>query len=332
MNPAVGGTLWLDPAQWPVDWSGFEATLAVVDGDRPDVDAAVTGGLPPFPVIGVGGVAPRLASTLDAIVDERAALAPIIRRVARAPRAAAIAIDLLRATARLDVEDALVAESLAFATLQGGGEFVGWLAGRTPAVHVDHVGNPVRLSRVGSTLSIRLDRAETHNAIDRTMRDALFEALTLAALDHGIERVVLTATGRAFSVGGDLSEFGTTRDPAEAHAIRRRTLPARALARCADIVHAHVQGACIGAGIELAAFAGRLSATQGAWFQLPELAMGLIPGAGGCVSIPRRIGRQRTALMILSGRRLDARTALDWGLIDAIVDHPPGDEGGADQT
>ena len=47
---------------------------------------------------------------------------------------------------------------------------------------------------------------------------------------------------------------------------------------------------------------------------------GLIPGAGGCVSLPRRIGRQRTAWLVLSGRRVSARTALRWGLIDEIVD------------
>jgi enoyl-CoA hydratase/carnithine racemase len=50
--------------------------------------------------------------------------------------------------------------------------------------------------------------------------------------------------------------------------------------------------------------------------------MGILPGAGGCVSVSRRIGRQRTALMILSGKRLNARQALAWGLIDAIVDEP----------
>jgi enoyl-CoA hydratase/carnithine racemase len=91
-----------------------------------------------------------------------------------------------------------------------------------------------------------------------------------------------------------------------------------ALAPRAGIFDVHVQGACIGAGVEIAAFAARLTATADAWFQLPELAMGLVPGAGGCVSVPRRIGRQRAALMILSGRRINAPTALRWGLIDAI--------------
>src|SRR5262249_1565768 len=115
-----------------------------------------------------------------------------------------------------------------------------------------------------------------------------------------------------------LTEFGTTRDPATAHLIRSRTLPALALSRRAGILAVHVQGACVGAGLELAAFAGRVTATSDAWFQLPELSMGLIPGAGGCVSVPRRIGRQRAALMILSGRRINASLALRWGLIDAI--------------
>ncbi len=51
---------------------------------------------------------------------------------------------------------------------------------------------------------------------------------------------------------------------------------------------------------------------------LPELGLGLIPGAGGTVSVTRRIGRWRTAYLVLSGRTIDADTALDWGLIDAI--------------
>ena len=56
--------------------------------------------------------------------------------------------------------------------------------------------------------------------------------------------------------------------------------------------------------------------------------MGILPGAGGCVSLTRRMGRQRTALMILSGKRISAQQALSWGLIDAIVDHAPGGDGG----
>jgi enoyl-CoA hydratase/carnithine racemase len=58
--------------------------------------------------------------------------------------------------------------------------------------------------------------------------------------------------------------------------------------------------------------------TEDALFQLPEVGMGLVPGAGGTVSIPRRIGRQRAAYLAISGISLDARTAKQWGLVDEV--------------
>jgi enoyl-CoA hydratase/carnithine racemase len=96
--------------------------------------------------------------------------------------------------------------------------------------------------------------------------------------------------------------------------------PARYLALHGDRYHFHLHRACVGAGIELPAFAGRVTAARNTFFQLPELGMGLIPGAGGCVSLSRRIGRQRTAYMAVLGKRISAPRALEWGLIDAIVD------------
>ena len=78
--------------------------------------------------------------------------------------------------------------------------------------------------------------------------------------------------------------------------------------------------ACIGAGIELPAFSGHISASRDAFFRLPEVAMGLIPGAGGCVSIPRRIGRHRTNYLAVTGMELSAEKALSWGLIDELAD------------
>src|SRR5690606_34893966 len=108
--------------------------------------------------------------------------------------------------------------------------------------------------------------------------------------------------------------------PTAAHLIRSVQLPARWMHLCADRITAHLHSACIGAGIEIPAFAGRVVAKKNAFFQLPELSMGLVPGAGGTVSIPRRIGRQRTAWLVISGRRIDAKTALNWGLVDELID------------
>jgi len=83
--------------------------------------------------------------------------------------------------------------------------------------------------------------------------------------------------------------------------------PARLLAAMTGRLRAEVHGACIGAGIELAAFAHHVIATPDAFFQLPEVGMGLIPGAGGTASLPRRIGRQRTAYLALTAAGLMPR-------------------------
>jgi enoyl-CoA hydratase/carnithine racemase len=144
------------------------------------------------------------------------------------------------------------------------------------------------------------------------------EGLQLAVCDASIREVVIDGAGSSFCSGGDLGEFGTLPDPTTAHGIRSTRNAARLLAACADRVRVFVHGACVGAGVELPAFAGRVVAAEDAFFELPELGMGLVPGAGGTVSIPRRIGRQRTAYLALSGMRLDAATALRWGLIDEL--------------
>jgi enoyl-CoA hydratase len=308
--------LLIAPSQLAAGVADSWQPLGLVDlGQCPD--NVRLGALPPFPLIGVGDPSHPLARALDAIVEPPVSVAALIRQIARAPRAAAVAIQLLRSLEGLPTERALQLESICYGLLQGSSEHAQWLATRSPAASAAPLGK-LRVERYDSVLHLMIDRPQAHNAIDRSLRDQLFEAFTIAALDPEVRSIKLRAAGPTFSVGGDLEEFGTTRDPATAHLIRSRTLPAQALAQRAGILDVHVQGACVGAGLEIAAFAGRLTAASNAWFQLPELAMGVIPGAGGCVSVPRRIGRQRAALMILSGRRINALTAQGWGLIDAI--------------
>jgi enoyl-CoA hydratase len=273
--------------------------------------------LPSFPLIGLGAVDHPLAAALDALVEPPISAEALLRGVTRNPHAAAIAVQLLRNLEGAPLERGLQLESLCYGLLQGSAEYAAWLEGQVPPASLTPPGRLI-VERRDSVLHLLIDRPHARNAINRQLRDELFEAFTVAALDPDIASIKLRSVGETFSVGGDLEEFGTTRDPATAHLIRGRTLPAVALAPRAGILDVHVQGGCVGAGIEIAAFAGRVTATQAAWFQLPELSMGLIPGAGGCVSVPRRIGRQRAALMILSGRRINASTALRWGLIDAI--------------
>jgi len=299
--------------------------LGFVDLDTCPHDTRL-GALPPFPLIGLGDPAHPLAGVLDALVEGPVSAEALVRQTLRAPRAAAVVVQLLRSLEGLAVDRALRLESMCYGLLQGSAEHQEWLAARgapvrAPAPMRDQVPAPagtLEIQRQGSMLQLAINRPWAHNAIDCPLRDQLFEAFTIATLDSEVRSINLRSVGPTFSVGADLDEFGTTRDPATAHLIRSLTLPALAIARHTGILDVHVQGACVGSGLEMAAFAGRVTASARAWFQLPELAMGLIPGAGGCVSVPRRIGRQRAALMILSGRRINAPTALRWGLIDAI--------------
>ncbi|MDE2405205.1 MAG: enoyl-CoA hydratase/isomerase family protein [Sphingomonadales bacterium] len=311
-------------------WAGEEAwtgPLAIVDCETAREWPAQPV-LPPCPVIGLGDRAHPLAATLDTVIEAPVSLAGVVRQIVARPRAAAVVTDLLRLLPSLPPREGLVAESFAYAALQGSQEHLDWRAARAPQAPA--IPGALRTARAGELLTLTLDRAAAGNAIDVPLRDALCEALGAAVLDPTWARIRLAARGRCFSLGAELAEFGATPDPATAHAIRRRTLPARLLAELGPRLEALVQGACVGAGLEMAAFASRVLATPDAWFQLPELAMGVLPGAGGCVSVSARIGRQRAALMILSGRRIDARTARSWGLVDALVDELPGDEAGPD--
>jgi enoyl-CoA hydratase/carnithine racemase len=130
---------------------------------------------------------------------------------------------------------------------------------------------------------------------------------------------VVSGHGPSFCAGGDLDEFGTFPSPEEAHHIRVRTSIGAAIARIAERVTFRIHGACYGSGIELPAFAGRVIAAPDTRIALPEIGLGLIPGAGGTVSITNRIGVAKTRALTLSRQVIDAETALAWGLVDAIV-------------
>lgn len=324
---------WRDAVQRLVDPAPSERhsalagrPLFVVDfglSGEPDPEqvARAAAELPRLPCVTIGLGRPRSAELLDRFdvaLESPELLEAIEARVTKAPLAAQVLVELLRASESLGVHDALVAESLAYSVLLAGPEFAEWLATRKPVRAPESAEDAVIVERNGGLLRIVLNRPERRNAWGRALRDACAEALSVAVADASVEEIEIRGAGPAFCAGGDLAEFGTHPDPATAHAVRSTRNVARQLAACSDRVHVRVHGACVGAGIELPAFAARVTATPDAQFELPELALGLIPGAGGTVSLPRRIGRQRTAYLALSGTRIDAGTARAWGLVDAI--------------
>ena len=246
----------------------------------------------------------------------------ISERVRQWPHAAAVCDDVLSA---VDVDapafPGVITESLAYSTLQSGPEFARWLAERGPASPVA-IADPVLVLRSGDRLDVRFNRPARHNAFSTDARAALLEALSVAQLDHSVTEVVLSGVGPSFCSGGDLAEFGTFADPASAHLARTRHSPALVLdeltRRLGTACRAEVHGQVLGSGLEMASFCGHVTCAPDAVLGLPELALGLIPGAGGPVSITRRIGRWRTAYLVLSGRTIDPGTALSWGLVDAL--------------
>lgn len=257
----------------------------------------------------------------DVHAADAAELGRLADRVRSFPLASLALVQLLRQTPFLDVVPGLTAESWVYSMLLAGPEFASWLAehrstgGGTPP---PDEGPPVRGRRADARLELVLCRADRHNAYSASMRDGLVEGLALALADASIAEVVLRGEGASFCSGGDLAEFGTAPDPATAHAVRCTRHPARLLSRLSSRLRAELHGACIGAGVELPAWAGRVVADESAWFQLPELSMGLVPGAGGTASLPRRIGRERTGWLALSGERIDVGTARRWGLVDEV--------------
>lgn len=279
-----------------------------------------------FPVVVVGLTAldpPEThpaARLCDAVVTgDSSAADAIAAKVAAQPIAATALVQVLRGSEGRSLDDGLLLESAVYSTLQAGPEFARWLASRGPRPRPGPAERPaVEIARHRDRLEVTLSRPHVRNALDTAMRDELTEALRLVAMDDTIEQVHLRGAGPSFCAGGDLDEFGSFPDPATAHIVRQLQSAGRALAAVAERVTVHLHGACVGSGIELPAFAGTVVAAPDTTIALPEVALGLIPGAGGTLSLPRRIGRHRTARLALTGEHIDTTTALDWGLADTL--------------
>jgi 1,4-dihydroxy-2-naphthoyl-CoA synthase len=274
-------------------------------------------------LVAIGDPTHPAARAFDVVVPDDAAGDTVVAAVEARPIAATALALLLRGGQDRTVVEGLVAESSTYSTLQSGPEHAAWRTTRAQPSQTRRrvpTTDPVRIARDDGLLHLTLDRPEVRNAYDAATRDALLDALAVATADPTIGSVLLDGAGPGFCSGGDLDEFGTLSDPASAHLLRLSRSVARALHELRDRTTVRVHGACLGAGVELPAFASHVVAHPHTTFSLPEIAMGLVPGAGGTVSIPRRIGRQRTAWWAITGTTIDAATALAWNLVDTVED------------
>lgn len=182
----------------------------------------------------------------------------------------------------------------------------------------------------GHVVTLTMSQPEQRNPLTGNTAVAEFlEALDRIAADPGVRVVILTGAGPAFSAGGDIrrmqEQSSATVDGLRVrddyrHGIQRLPM---ALWNLEVPVIAAVNGAAIGAGLDLACMCDLRIASEQARFAESFVKMGIVPGDGGAWLLPRVIGLARAAELSFTGRSIDAPTALAWNLVSQVV--PPGD-------
>jgi 3-hydroxyacyl-CoA dehydrogenase len=170
----------------------------------------------------------------------------------------------------------------------------------------------VEVRRDNSIAVILIDNPPV-NALSNAVRIALIEALAQTRDDGAVQAVVLACAGRTFIAGADITEFGKPSKPPGIGDVIAK------LEAMPKPVVAALHGTTLGGGLEVALGCHFRVAAPGSRLGLPEIKLGLIPGAGGTQRLPRLIGMEKALPMILSGDPVGANAALEAGLIDAIV-------------
>ncbi len=174
---------------------------------------------------------------------------------------------------------------------------------------------------------VTLNRPEARNAYSDAMVQGLVDAFDAAEADDKVRVVALTGAGKSFSAGGDLKKMQAHSGMFEGDAVALRAryfrgiqqIPRR-LARFDKPVIAAVNGAAIGAGLDLTCMADFRVATTRARFGSTFVKVGLVPGDGGAYFLSRTIGYPRALEMMLTGQLIDSATALSWSLVNEVVD------------
>ena len=178
----------------------------------------------------------------------------------------------------------------------------------------------VRFSVRERVASIALNRDEAHNALTKAMRDDLAIALRwCAARRDEIRCVVLAGDGRSFCAGQDLKEGGDHATPVESVEGKLAGDFQSELARQPQPTVAALHGHVLGRGLEVALTCDIRIAADDASIALPEVGIGMIPASGGTQRLSRLIGAGRALHLLLTGERIDARTAYDWGIVTRVV-------------
>jgi enoyl-CoA hydratase/carnithine racemase len=179
------------------------------------------------------------------------------------------------------------------------------------------MGEEILRSCAGGVCELRFDRPEKRNAITRRMYAALAAHLHAALADEAVRVVLLSGAGASFCAGNDLNDFVSGPDFSSAHPVMDVL---RTLATFEKPLVAAVHGPVVGIGVTMLLHCDLVVAAHGTQLMMPFVALGLVPEAGSSLLLPRLVGRQRAAELLLLGEPLDAAGAERVGLVNRVVD------------
>ncbi|MBD62848.1 MAG: 3-hydroxyacyl-CoA dehydrogenase [Gammaproteobacteria bacterium] len=172
----------------------------------------------------------------------------------------------------------------------------------------------VNYSVTGNIAILEVDNPPV-NPLSSGVRAGLFENIAKANNDDSIKGIILTGAGRSFIAGADISEFGQKSDGPDFHTALKEVEYSK------KPVLAAINGTALGGGLETALVCNYRMGTNKAIVGLPEVNLGLLPGAGGTQRLPRLIGPSQALKMMITGVPISAKKALDLGVIDAISEN-----------
>ena len=175
-------------------------------------------------------------------------------------------------------------------------------------------------SKTGPVAHVVLDRTDAINAYNVQMRDELYGVMEAVRDDPEVRVAVLSGAGdRGFCAGADLTEFGTAPSQVVAREVRwERDVWGLFLSLEKPLVAA-LHGWVVGSGVEIACLCDIRIASEDAVFRMPEVALGMLPAAGGTQTLPRIVGVDRALRMMLECGPVDAIDARSMGLVHRIV-------------
>lgn len=175
----------------------------------------------------------------------------------------------------------------------------------------------VLVSQNAGVCEIRLNRPAKRNAITLAMYDVMWDAIVRAEADDTVRVILLTGEGASFTAGNDLMDFMSGPALGDKHGAARFV---RLLPKIHKVLMAAVHGSTVGIGVTLLLHCDLVVAARGTRLSMPFVKLGLVPEAASSLLLPKLIGHQRAAELLLLGTTIDAATAFNYGLVNRVVE------------